>query len=155
MTPYEAIRGVPNACQALPKVVTGGQPDKSHLEALARAGVKVVLDLRAPHEPRPLDEPAIVRQLGMEYVNIPVITNGILDDVLMERLLAEYRRHADAPMLCHCAGGNRVGGALIPHLMLDQKFSEAEAIATARRVGLSSPELLTWGVEYARRKSGG
>ena len=35
MTPYDAIRGVPNACQALPNVVTGGQPDTSQLEALA------------------------------------------------------------------------------------------------------------------------
>jgi protein tyrosine phosphatase (PTP) superfamily phosphohydrolase (DUF442 family) len=154
MTPFEAIRGVPNACQALPKVVTGGQPDKGHLEALARAGVKVVLDLRAPHEPRLLDEVDTVRRLGMEYVNIPVITNGVLDDALMDRLLAEFRRHADTPMLCHCAGGNRVGGALIPYLVLDQEFSEEDAIATARRVGLSSPELLTWGVEYARRKGG-
>ena len=154
MTPFDAIRGVPNACQALPKLVTGGQPDKSHLEALAEAGVEVVLDLRAPQEPRPFDEPAIIRRLGMAYVNIPVITTGILDDGLMERLLAELRRHAGTPMLCHCAGGNRVGGPLIPYLILDHAFSEADAIATARRVGLSSPELLAWGVEYARRKSG-
>ncbi len=153
MTPYDAIRGVPNACQALPRVVTGGQPDKSHLEALAQAGVKVVLDLRAPHEPRPFDEPAIVHSLGMTYANVPVGV-GPLDDALLERILAVYRAHPESTVFCHCAGGNRVGGALIPYLILDQMFSEDDAIATARRVGLSGPELLAWGVEYARRKGG-
>ena len=152
-TPFDAIRGVPNACQVLPKVVTGGQPDKSHLEALAKAGTRVVLDLRAPHEPRPFDEPATVRGLGMSYENVPVGA-GPLDDALLERILAVYRAHPDTTVFCHCAGGNRVGGALIPYLILDQAFSEDDAIATAKRVGLISPELQAWGLEYARRKAG-
>ncbi|MEO8637220.1 MAG: hypothetical protein ABI587_18240 [Gemmatimonadales bacterium] len=151
MTPYDAIRGIPNACQPLPNVVTGGQPDKGHLEALAAAGNTLVLDLRAPHEPRAFDEPAAVRSLGMTYENIPVGT-GPLDDALLERILAVYRAHTDTAFFCHCAGGNRVGGALIPYLILDQGFAEEDAVATAKRVGLTSPELLVWGLDYARRK---
>ena len=152
MTPFDAIRGIPNACQPLPQVVTGGQPDKSQLEALGGAGTTVVLDLRAPQEPRPFDEPATVRGLGMIYENVPVGA-GPLDDALLERILAVYRAHPDATVFCHCGSGNRVGGALIPHLILDQQFSEEDAITTAKRVGLTSPELLAWGLEYARRKS--
>ena len=150
-TPIDALRGVPNACQALPLLVTGGQPTAAQLEALAATGNRVVLDIRAPNEPRPMDEAALVRRLGMEYVNIPLITRGVLDDALMDRLLAEFRRVSAQPTFCHCAGGNRVGGALIPFLILDQGFDEEDAVSTAQRVGLSSRELLAWGLDYARR----
>ena len=153
-TPFDAIRGVPYACQPLPNLVTGGQPEKRHLEAIARAGATVILDLRAPFEPRGFDEPATVRSLGMAYVNVPVGA-GPLDDAPLEQILAVFRSHPGTTVFCHCASGNRVGGALIPYLMLDQQFTEEDAIATAKRVGLSSPELLAWGIEYARRKAGG
>ena len=54
MTPFEAIRGVPNACQVLPNVVTGGQPTPEHLDALAKSGNAIVVDLREPMEPASL-----------------------------------------------------------------------------------------------------
>lgn len=153
-TPIDAIRGVPSACQALPALVTGGQPQLAHLEALAAAGTTVILDLRAPNEPRPCNEAEGVARLGMRYVNIPVVSNGVLDDALMDRLLAAFRAHAAESTFCHCAGGNRVGGALIPHLMLDLGFEEEDAIEAARRVGLSSPQLLRWALDYVRRHRG-
>ena len=55
-------------------------------------------------------------------------------------------------MFVHCASGNRVGGALLPHLILDQGFEEEEAVGQAMRVGLRSAELMEWGTEYARRQ---
>ena len=52
-SPVQALRGVPNACQLLPTVVTGGQPAAAHLAAFHASGGRVVLDLRDPMEPRP------------------------------------------------------------------------------------------------------
>ena len=57
-TPVQALQGVPNACQLLPSVVTGGQPSAANLAAFKAAGGEMVLDLRDPMEPRPLDEAA-------------------------------------------------------------------------------------------------
>jgi protein tyrosine phosphatase (PTP) superfamily phosphohydrolase (DUF442 family) len=71
-TLLEAISGVANACQPITGLVTGGQPGTSQLEAMKAAGVSVILDLREPMEPRPIDEPAKVAELGMEYVNVPI-----------------------------------------------------------------------------------
>ena len=79
-TPLDAVLGVANACQALPNVVTGGQPTAAQLEALKAAGGAVVLDIRDPMEPRPFDEPGTVARLGMEYVNVP-ISPGATGDV--------------------------------------------------------------------------
>jgi len=152
-TPFDAIRGVPNACQALPHLITGGQPLPAHLEALAAAGNQVVFDIRAPGEPRRLDEVALVGRLGMEYVNIPMGNSTALDDALLARMLAAFRQYADRPTFCHCASGNRVGGVLIPYLMLDRGFEEEDALAVAQRVGLSSPALAGWALDYVRRHS--
>jgi protein tyrosine phosphatase (PTP) superfamily phosphohydrolase (DUF442 family) len=150
-TPLEALQGVANAAQPLPNMVTGGQPTAAQFQALKEAGVEVVLDIRDPMEPRPLDQPATLQALGMEYLVIPV-TAASMDEETLERLLAVVRANAHRSMLFHCASGNRVAGAMIPHLILDHGFSEEEAVNSAMRMGLRGAEVLEWGLDYARRK---
>lgn len=147
---FQAVRSVANACQILPNVITGGQPTAEQLEALNKAGGAIVLDLRDPMEPRPVDEAALVRQLGMEYVNVPVRA-GALDDLVLERVLGVLRMAGDRTVFVHCGSGNRVGGALLPYLMLDQGMEEEDAVEQAMRVGLRSAEMLEWGLDYVRR----
>ena len=149
-TAFQAISGVANACQILPNVVTGGQPTADQLKALKEAGGNIVLDLRDPMEPRPMDEAALVRELGMEYVNVPVQA-GSLDDATLERILAALRAAGDRTVFFHCGSGSRVGGALIPYFILDQGLKEQDAVDQAMRVGLRSAEYMEWGLEYARR----
>ncbi|MEP6472542.1 MAG: hypothetical protein ABJC74_02415, partial [Gemmatimonadota bacterium] len=117
-TPFQAAAGVPNLCQALPNIVTGGQPSAAQLESLKHAGVSVVLDLRDPMEPRPFDEPSLVRQLGMEYVNVPVVA-GRQTDAQLDKILQVLRGAGDKQVFFHCASANRVGAAMIPYLMTD------------------------------------
>jgi protein tyrosine phosphatase (PTP) superfamily phosphohydrolase (DUF442 family) len=148
--PVQALQGVANACQLLPTLATGGQPMPAHLAAFKAAGGGIILDLRDPMEPRPLDEPAAVRSLGMEYVNIPV-GPGTLNDATLERILTVLRDAGDRQVFVHCGSGNRVGGALIPFLMLDQGMEEEDAVGQAMRVGLRSAELMEWGLDYVRR----
>ena len=149
-----ALSGVPNALEPLPELLTSGQPGPRHFEALRTAGGQVIIDLRDPMEQRPFDEPALVRQLGMEYVNVSV-RQGALDDQMLERLRDVLRRSAGRPTLVHCASANRVGGALIPYFMLDRGMSEEDAVDTAMHIGLRGADLLEWGLEFARRKTGG
>jgi len=151
-TTFQALERVPNACQILPNVVTGGQPSTADLEAFRDSGGGIVLDLRDPMEPRPLDEPATAARLGLEYVVVPV-SGGTLSDATLERIHGILREAGDKPVFVHCGSGSRVGGALLPYLMLDQGLDEEDAVAQAMRVGLRSTELMEWGLEYARRKS--
>lgn len=149
-TAFQAVSGVANACQILTNVVSGGQPTAEQLTALKEAGGKIVLDLRDPMEPRPVDEPALVRELGMEYVNVPVRA-GSLDDTTLERILDVLRGAGDRTVFFHCGSGSRVGGALIPYFILDQGLEEQDAVDQAMRVGLRSAEYMEWGLDYARR----
>jgi protein tyrosine phosphatase (PTP) superfamily phosphohydrolase (DUF442 family) len=149
-TPVQALAGVPNACQLLPAVVTGGQPSAANLAAFKAAGGQIVLDLRDPMEPRPLDEADQTRALGLEYVVVP-ITPGTMTDATLDRILRVLRDAGDRTVFVHCGSGNRVGGALLPFLVLDHGLEEADAVDQAMRVGLRSGELMEWGLDYARR----
>ena len=151
-TPFQALGRVPNACEILPNVVTGGQPSTADLEAFRDSGGGIVLDLRDPMEPRPLDEPATTQRLGLEYVVVPV-TAGTMTDATLERIHQVLHQAGDRPLFVHCGSGSRVGGALLPHLMMEHGLSEEEATAQAMRIGLRSADLLEWGLEYVRRKS--
>ncbi|MEP6551492.1 MAG: hypothetical protein ABJB95_09925 [Gemmatimonadales bacterium] len=151
-TVFQAVSGVANACQILPNVVTGGQPTAEQLKALKAAGGNIVLDLRDPMESRPVDEAALVRELGMEYVNIPVRA-GSLDDTTLEHILTVLRGAGDRTVFFHCGSGSRVGGALIPYFIIDQGLEEQDAVDQAMRVGLRSAEYMEWGLEYARRNN--
>jgi protein tyrosine phosphatase (PTP) superfamily phosphohydrolase (DUF442 family) len=151
-TPIDALRGVPNANQATPTVVTGGQPSAAHFRALKDAGVEVVLDIRDPMEPRGFDEQRLMDELGMDYRVITVTDAHLNDDTL--GAITDVMRQADGrQVLVHCASGNRVGGALIPWLILDQGMTEEEATMAAMRMGLRGAHLLEWGLEYARKNS--
>jgi protein tyrosine phosphatase (PTP) superfamily phosphohydrolase (DUF442 family) len=149
-TAFQAVSGVANACQILPTVITGGQPNSQQLRALKDAGGRIVLDVRDPMEPRPVDEPALVRQLGMEYINVPVRA-GSLDDATIDRILEVLRNAGDRTVFFHCGSGNRVGGALIPYFMLELGMQEQDALDQAMRVGLRSAEMMEWGLSYVRR----
>jgi len=153
-TLLKALDGVVNAGEPLPGLLTAGQPGVDHFAALQRAGVKAVIDIRDPMEPRPFDEPGVVAGLGMSYDNVSV-RQGALDDAMMDGVLTLLHRHAGHPTLLHCASANRVGGVLIPWFILERGMSEDDAVTAAMRVGLRGADLLEWGLEYARRKAGG
>jgi protein tyrosine phosphatase (PTP) superfamily phosphohydrolase (DUF442 family) len=151
--PVQALNGVPNACQLLPGVVTGGQPCAAHLAAFHDAGGRVVLDLRDPMEPRPLDEAATIASLGMEYVNVAIGPHS-LTDATLDRVREVLREAGDGLVLVHCGSGNRVGAALLPVLMLDHGMEQEDAVGQAMRVGLRSAELMEWALDYTQRHQG-
>ena len=151
-TTFQSLEGVPNACQLLPNVITGGQPSSTDLQSFRNSGGRIVLDLRDPMEPRSLDEPATAQRLGLEYVVIPV-SAGTMNDATLERVHGVLRQAGERPVFVHCGSGSRVGGALLPYLILEHGMTEEDAIAQAMRVGLRSAELMEWGLDYARRKT--
>lgn len=150
----DAIAGVPNACEPLPGIVTGGQPAPAHLAALKQAGCAVVIDIREPMEPQPYRTPDAVVAAGLEYRRIPV-GHGPVNPATFSQLGDAVRELAGKrPAFIYCSSGNRVGGTLLPYLMLDGGMDEETAVAQAMRVGLRSAELMEQALEYVRSKQG-
>ena len=125
----DALAGIPNAHEPVPGVITGGQPTRAQLEAFQAAGGRLVIDVRDPMEQRPFDEPAVARELGLTYVNVPVSPDATSDEK-MNALLETLRTHDGEPTLFHCASGNRLGGPLIAWLM--SAMGEGWALTTAK-----------------------
>ena len=65
-----------------------------------------------------------------------------------ETIMSINTVEANRPAVVHCASANRVGALLLPHLVLDEGRTEADAIATARAIGLRSQELLEAALTY-------
>ena len=118
-------------------VTSAGQPDAAALGVFARSGYAAVIDMRTAGEDRGLDEPAVVGQLGMEYVTFPVGSGDITLDKARELdgLLAQY----DEPVLLHCGSGNRVGALLALSEYLNTGDRE-QALQKGRDAGLTGLE---------------
>jgi len=148
------LAGLPNACEPIAGLVTGGQPTADQLAALQAAGCEAVVDLRDPMEPRPLNEPAVLQSAGMAYVNITVRGATMTDDTLTRVRDAVSNLVGDRHVFMHCGSGNRVGAVLIPYLMLDRGLGEEEAVEIAMKVGMRSAELMEWALEYVKARKG-
>ena len=152
MTPFDAVAGIANACQATPTLITGGQPTAEQLAAFKKSGGAVVLDIRDPMEPRPMNEPATAKELGLEYVNVPVVS-GELSAAQIDKIRDVLKANREKQVLFHCASANRVGGALVAYFMLDLGMEEEEATELAMRVGLRNAGYLQTALEYVAAHS--
>lgn len=143
----DAVAGMPNAAEPVAGWVTGGQPTEQQLKAFKAAGGEVVVDNRDAMEPRPFDEPAVARALGLEYVNIP-LAHGAVTIETMKQMHEKLKRLEGRKTLLHCASGNRTSAGLIPYLIIEKKMEQDDAVDTAMRGGLRSAELMELALEY-------
>lgn len=64
----------PNVVIISPQLVTSGQPSRDELASLASKGFQAVVYLAPPSVPDAVrDEPQIVREQGLEFVDIPIV----------------------------------------------------------------------------------
>ncbi len=145
------LAGTQNAACPLPGVATGGQPDSARFEAMSTGGVRTVIDLRAPSEPRGFDEPAVARAAGLEYVNLPV-TPASLSDSTFDAFRGLMKKRGASAVVVHCHSGNRVGAVIVPWLVLDRGWTLEQAIAAAEAGGLKTPALKEKAVGYVERR---
>lgn len=119
----------------------GGQPTPDHLAELARAGVRTVINLRAPDEPVEYDEAAETARLGLRYVALPIAGPTDLDRERVRqfgRVLDDARR--EGGLLIHCASANRVGAMVALDEALNRGRPLQDALVHGRAAGLASLE---------------
>lgn len=123
---------------AVDGVTSAGQPTEAALEVFADSGYVAVIDLRGADEDRGLDEAAVVEDLGMHYVNMPITGRDAINfenAKKLDDLLAGF----DGSALVHCAAGNRVGALLALRDYLNGATEEA-ALEYGREAGLTKLE---------------
>jgi uncharacterized protein (TIGR01244 family) len=127
---------------------TGGQPRPEHLEKLKAAGVRAIINLRTPGEHRADEEEAQAKQLGLRYLNIPVVFTAPKDEQVDE-FLRITDDTANRPAFIHCTAAIRVGGFWMIRRVLRDGWTLEAAEAEAAQIGLrQSPHFLDFARAY-------
>ncbi len=119
-------------------ITSSGQPDASAFEIVAKSGYVAVIDLRGPSENRGLDEKSVVEELGLEYIEFPLVGSESISFANAKRLDV-LLNDIDGPVLLHCGSGNRVGAILALRHSL-QGADDEDAMQYGKSAGLTSLE---------------
>lgn len=116
-------------------LATSGQPSVAELDAVARDGVEVVINLALHDDPRYSlpDEAGTVRALGMTYIHIPVPFDAPTEQNLLA-FFAAMEQHQGSKVLVHCAANKRVTSFLGLYRVIRQSWDAERAFAPMNQV---------------------
>jgi uncharacterized protein (TIGR01244 family) len=117
----------------------GGQPTEKALRELKAKGVTTVVNLRMPEEMEKVgfDEAALVKELGMKYVHIPM--RGTASNPYGPKALdtfAAAMAAADGKVLLHCTIAWRASHLWAAYLIRERKVPVATALEQTRMINL-------------------
>jgi uncharacterized protein (TIGR01244 family) len=120
-------------------VYVAGQPSEAGLRDMAANGVKTVINLRTQREMDnrqqvPYDEAAVAKELGINYVHIPL---GGPDTPYTPEAVEKFAAaldKADGKVLLHCTVGWRASHMWAAYLVKHKGVPEAEAIKQAQAI---------------------
>lgn len=148
----ETIDGIRNFTKVDATVACAGSTEPSAMATLAQRGYKTVINLRESSETGALvDESSKAAEAaGMRYVHLP-FNSSKPDDAVVDRFLAAVKDPGNQPVFIHCASGSRVGALWLTKRMLVDGWPEDKATAEAVLIGLSSPTLKQFALDYVAR----
>ncbi|MEO7085628.1 MAG: sulfur transferase domain-containing protein, partial [Gemmatimonadaceae bacterium] len=117
-----------------------GQPTERGLREMKARGVTTVVNLRSPEEMTKsvsFDEAALVKQLGMKYVYIPVRgTPEFPYSPAAVKTFADAMSSADGKVLLHCTIAWRASHLWAAYLIQERHVPVNDALASARMINL-------------------
>jgi len=120
-------------------VFIGGQPTERALRELRAQGVTTVVNLRSPPEMSrvPFDEAALVKELGMEYVYLPMRgTPELPYSPAAVKSFATAMSNAKGKVLLHCTIAWRASHLWAAYLIQYRDVPVATALQQTRMINL-------------------
>jgi protein tyrosine phosphatase (PTP) superfamily phosphohydrolase (DUF442 family) len=119
----------------------GGQPTEKALRTLKAQGVTTVVNLRTPPEMDParigFDEAALVKELGMKYVAIPMRGNDEFPySPAALKTFATAMSESNGKVLLHCTIAWRASHMYAAYLIQERKVPVETALKYARSINL-------------------
>jgi tyrosine-protein phosphatase SIW14 len=132
------LAGVENFYKVNDQVYRGAQPSAAGFASLAKLGVKTIIDLREIGEHSQTGEEGMVKELGMQYVSIPVKRMATPDNGVVSHILGLLNDSTSGPVFVHCKRGADRTGAIIACYRISHDFWEPKrALSEARNDGMS------------------
>jgi len=127
-----SVEGVPRFQKVAEGLYRGGQPTREGFEALRRMGIKTIVNLRAEH-----DEQALVKELGMNHVHIPLNSADRIPEEAIQTFLRVLADRGDQPVFVHCMrGADRTGVMVGLYRIAYEGWSADKAYEEARDLGM-------------------
>jgi protein tyrosine phosphatase (PTP) superfamily phosphohydrolase (DUF442 family) len=114
-----------------------GQPGEESFAEIKSLGVTTVFNLRDVSEMDFSFEEKACAELGMEYIQFPLMVNGQLSTEACHRLSESI--DDNEKWFIHCGSANRIGGWLITYLVKYRNMDFEEAVEIASNNGLTNP----------------
>ena len=117
-----------------PGLYRGGQPERESFEHLKKNGIKTIINLRTEN-----DEEAIVKELGMNYIHIPVSIKiwSKIPSQAIEKYFSVLNDPANYPIFFHCRrGADRTGAMASFYRIAVQGWEPRQAYEEARGAGM-------------------
>ena len=132
--------GIPNFHQVNENVYRGGQPLPEAWPALAKIGVKTVVDLRREDEHSTAEEAHAVTAAGMKYVNVPMKGVVAPSSADVARIMALL--HSGEPVFIHCKrGSDRTAAVVACYRIAHDRWQNQQALQEAKSFGMGSLQL--------------
>lgn len=148
------VPGVTNFAKLESTIACAGATTPAGVAEIKKLGYKAIINLRQASEAgADVDaEAAAAKAENITYVHIPV--NGTAPDpAAAEQFLTAVSAPANQPAFVHCASGNRAAAFwMIKRLVVD-KWDADRASTEAAALGLTSPALKTFAMDYAASHS--
>jgi uncharacterized protein (TIGR01244 family) len=147
----ETVPGIRNFARLETTVACAGAITPEVVPEIKKMGFVSIINLREASEPgaEVEKEGAAARAVGLKYFHVPF--NGASPDTrAADQFLAAITSEGAEPAFIHCSGGNRaatmwfIKRIAVDHWDVDRATNEATAL------GLTSPVLKQWALEYAQ-----
>jgi len=145
------LPGVTNFSQVETTVACAGAVTPAAVAGIKKMGFASLINLRMANEPgADIDaEAAAAKDAGIKFVHIP-LNSTMPDPAVADRFLKTITEPGMEPAFIHCASGNRAAAMWMIKRALVDKWETDRASEEAAQLGLSSPILKTFALDYIK-----
>jgi uncharacterized protein (TIGR01244 family) len=145
------VPGINNFAQVETTVACAGSVTPASVAGIKKMGFASIINLRLANEPgADIDaEAAAAKAAGINFVHLPF--NGAMPDpAVADRFIKTITEPGTQPAFIHCASGNRAAAMWMIKRILIDKWDNDRASEEATQLGLTSPVLKTFALDYAQ-----
>ena len=148
----ENVPGIRNFTKVDQSMACGGSTEPSAASELAKRGYRTIVSLREDGEAGAVtpDMEQAARAAGLRFVHIPMSAQSPKDGAAAAALGA-LRDGGNHPVFIYDASGSRAAAVLMIKRMLADGWPEERAYSEAVSIGLASPSLKAFVLDYVAR----